>query len=151
LQLSAGFSDELTGRENVHLLGALHGLTRLQMRERFDAIVDFSGVEDFIDTPLRHYSSGMKVRLGFSVIAQLEHPILLVDEVLAVGDRDFRQKCYEVIERMLGEGRTLVLVSHSEGDLTRFCRRGIYINAGELRVDGSIDDALAAYNSLVSV
>ncbi|MBN1170929.1 MAG: ABC transporter ATP-binding protein [Micromonosporaceae bacterium] len=150
LQLSAGFADDLTGRENVQLLGSLHGLSRSQIKSKFDEIISFAEVDKFVDTPLRHYSSGMKVRLGFSVIAQLTHPILLVDEVLAVGDRAFRTKCYTVIDRMLKEGRTLVLVSHSDSDLTRFCSRGLYINAGVLHTDGPIREALAAYNSAVT-
>jgi ABC-2 type transport system ATP-binding protein len=88
----------------------------------------------------------MRVRLGFALIAHLPHPILLVDEVLAVGDKDFREKCYETIEGMLSEGRTLVLVSHNESDLRRFCNRGIYINSGVMEVDGPLDEALSAYN-----
>jgi ABC-2 type transport system ATP-binding protein len=151
LELSAGFSNDLTGRENVQLVGALHGMTRAELRRRLPDIIDFAGdqVAHAIDLPVRHYSSGMRVRLGFAVIAQLPHPILLVDEVLAVGDKDFRQKCYATIEGMLAEGRTLVLVSHNEGDLRRFCTRGIYINAGRMEVDGSIVEALRAYNGPV--
>jgi ABC-2 type transport system ATP-binding protein len=148
LELSAGFSGDLTGRENVYLVGSLHGMSRSELKAKFDEIVDFAGeqIRRSIDTPVRHYSSGMKVRLGFSVIAQLRHPILLVDEVLAVGDKDFRQKCYATIERLLAEGRTLVLVSHNESDLTRFCTRGLYINEGRLEVDGPLREALDAYN-----
>jgi ABC-2 type transport system ATP-binding protein len=112
-------------------------------------IAEFADIGDFMDMQVRHYSTGMRVRLGFAVIAQLTHPILLVDEVLAVGDKDFRNKCYATIEGMLAEGRTLVLVSHSEADLKRFCNRGIYINSGKMVVDGPIDDALDAYNGLV--
>jgi ABC-2 type transport system ATP-binding protein len=151
LELSAGFSNDLTGRENVHLVGSLHGLSPSFLKRKFDEIVSFAGeqVEKAIDTPVRHYSSGMKVRLGFSVIAQLHHPILLVDEVMAVGDAEFRAKCYATIERLLAEGRTLVLVSHNEGDLTRFCTRGLYLNAGRLLVDGTIREALDAYNNVV--
>lgn len=151
LELSAGFSSDLTGRENIHLVGSLHGLSRSELKKKFDHIVEFAGeqVQHSIDTPVRHYSSGMKVRLGFSVISQLHHPILLVDEVLAVGDKEFRQKCYATMERLLAEGRTLVLVSHNEGDLKRFCTRGIYINSGRLEVDGELCDALDAYNGLV--
>jgi ABC-2 type transport system ATP-binding protein len=145
LELSAGFSGDLTGRENVHLVGALHGLSKAELRARFDEIVEFADIGDFIDMPVRHYSSGMKVRLGFAVISQLPHPIMLVDEALAVGDRDFRAKCYDTMEKLLAEGRTLVLVSHSESDLTRFCTRGLYLNHGHLVVDGSINDALSAY------
>ncbi|HEX5596661.1 MAG TPA: ABC transporter ATP-binding protein [Micromonosporaceae bacterium] len=152
LELSAGFSNELTGRENVHLLGALHGLGPTVLKRKFDEIVSFAGeqIERAIDSPVRHYSSGMKVRLGFSVIAQLRHPILLVDEVMAVGDAEFRQKCYATIERLLGEGRTMVLVSHNEGDLTRFCTRGLYLNAGRLVVDGTVEEALDAYKNVVT-
>lgn len=151
LELSAGFSNDLTGRENVHLVGSLHGLGSKFLKQRFDEIVAFAGeqIEKAIDTPVRHYSSGMKVRLGFSVIAQLPHPILLIDEVTAVGDADFRKKCYATIERLLAEGRTLVLVSHNEKDLTRFCTRGLYFDGGRLRVDGTIEQALAAYHDVV--
>jgi len=149
LELSAGFSNELTGRENVQLVAALHGMSRAELKEKLPEIIEFAEIDDFIDVPVRHYSTGMRVRLGFAVIAQLKHPILLVDEVLAVGDKDFRNKCYATIERMLGEGRTLVLVSHNESDLTRFCNRGIYINSGIMEVDSTIEEALAAYNGLV--
>jgi ABC-2 type transport system ATP-binding protein len=151
LELSAGFSSDLTGRENVHLVGSLHGLSAAFLRRKFDEIVEFAGeqVRNSIDTPVRHYSSGMQVRLGFSVIAQLQHPILLVDEVLAVGDAEFRAKCYATIERLLAEGRTLVLVSHNEADLTRFCSRGLYFDGGKLKIDGTIDEALDSYKNVV--
>lgn len=146
LELSAGFSGDLTGRENIHLVGALHGLARAEIKAKFDEIVEFAEIGEFIDMPVRHYSSGMKVRLGFAVIAQLPHPILLVDEALAVGDKQFREKCYGTIEKLLSEGRTLFVVSHSEADLSRFCKRGLYINQGRLAVNGTLDEALAAYN-----
>jgi len=151
LELSAGFSNDLTGRENIHLVGSLHGLSPSYLKAKFDEIVDFAGeqVAKALDTPVRHYSSGMKVRLGFSVIAQLQHPILLVDEVMAVGDAEFRKKCYATIERLLAEGRTLVLVSHNENDLTRFCTRGLYLNGGRLLVDGTVREALDAYHNVV--
>ncbi|MGW0432291.1 ABC transporter ATP-binding protein [Micromonospora sp. NPDC003197] len=151
LELSAGFSNDLTGRENVHLVGSLHGLSAAYLKRNFDEIISFAGeqCEKAIDTPVRHYSSGMKVRLGFSVISHLQHPILLMDEVMAVGDAEFRKKCYATIERLLAEGRTLVLVSHNESDLTRFCTRGLYFNAGRLEVDGTVREALDAYNNVV--
>ncbi|GIH11377.1 hypothetical protein Rhe02_94440 [Rhizocola hellebori] len=151
LELSAGFASDLTGRENVNLVGALHGMSREQLRRNFDHIVEFAGdqVRRSIDAPVRHYSSGMRVRLGFSVIAQLPHPILLVDEVMAVGDAEFRAKCYDTMEHLLAEGRTLVLVSHNESDLTRFCTRGLFINDGGMAVDGSMSDALTAYKEVV--
>jgi ABC-2 type transport system ATP-binding protein len=152
LELSAGFSNDLTGRENLYLVGGLHGLSSRYLREHFDEIVSFAGeqVERAIDTAVRHYSSGMKVRLGFAIISHLPHPILLMDEVTAVGDAEFRAKCYATIDRLLGEGRTLVLVSHNEKDLTRFCRRGLYLDAGRLSVDGTIAEALDAYHSAVA-
>ncbi|MEV4757247.1 ABC transporter ATP-binding protein [Micromonospora sp. NPDC049559] len=151
LELSAGFSNDLTGRENVHLVGSLHGLSPNYLKRHFDEIVEFAGeqVSKAVDTPVRHYSSGMKVRLGFAVISHLTHPILLMDEVMAVGDAEFRKKCYDTIERLLAEGRTLVLVSHNEGDLTRFCTRGLYFDRGELKIDGTVRDALDAYNNVV--
>jgi ABC-2 type transport system ATP-binding protein len=147
IQLSAGFAGDLTGRENVFMVASLHGLTKKEIRASFDEIVEFAGeqVRDAIDSPVRHYSSGMKVRLAFSLVSRLPHPILLVDEALAVGDREFKQKCYKVIDRLLAEGRTLVLVSHSEPQLTRFCKRGLYLNRGSLVVDGTIQEALDAY------
>jgi ABC-2 type transport system ATP-binding protein len=153
LELSAGFAGDLTGRENVHLVGSLHGITKAQMRTRFDRIVEFAGeqVRRSIDAPVRHYSSGMRVRLGFSVITQLEHPILLVDEVMAVGDAEFKAKCYDTMEALLAEGRTLVLVSHNESDLTRFCTRGLFVHDGQLAVDGTMSDALRAYKEVVEV
>ncbi|WP_150239308.1 ABC transporter ATP-binding protein [Nocardiopsis quinghaiensis] len=147
LELRAGFNDNLTGRENVYLVGSLHGMTERQIDERFDEIVDFAEIEPkFVDTPVRHYSSGMKVRLGFALISQLEHPVMLVDEVLAVGDKAFKRKCYEAIDRMLANQRTMVLVSHNESDLRRFCNRGLYVKGGGLALDTDIDAALAAYN-----
>jgi ABC-2 type transport system ATP-binding protein len=147
IQLSAGFSGDLTGRENLFLIASLHGMSKRQIKERFDEIVDFAGdqVRDAIDSPVRHYSSGMKVRLAFSLVSRLPHPILLVDEALAVGDREFKIKCYQVIDKLLADGRTLVLVSHSASQLTRFCKRGLYLNRGKLVVDGTIQEALDAY------
>jgi ABC-2 type transport system ATP-binding protein len=148
IQLSAGFSGDLTGRENVFLVASLHGLSRKEIKRKFNDIVTFAGdqVIDAIDSPVRHYSSGMKVRLAFSLVSRLPHPILLVDEALAVGDRDFKKKCYSVIDGLLAEGRTLVLVSHSQPQLTRFCKRGLYLDKGGIVVDGTIQEALDAYN-----
>ncbi|MDS1269739.1 ABC transporter ATP-binding protein [Lipingzhangella sp. LS1_29] len=147
LELRAGFNDQLTGRENVYLVGSLHGMRESEIDERFADIVDFAELDQkFVDTPVRHYSSGMKVRLGFSLISQLEHPIMLVDEVLAVGDKAFKRKCYDAINRMLENNRTMVLVSHNENDLKRFCNRGLYIKDGRLSLDADIATALNAYN-----
>jgi ABC-2 type transport system ATP-binding protein len=147
IEVTGGFVGELTARDNIWLTAGLHGLSKGQIEERFDEIVDFAEVGDFLDTPFRHFSSGMKVRLGFSVITTLDEPIVLVDEVLAVGDRSFREKCYKRMEELLSGGRTLFLVSHSEADLRRFCTRGLYLRSGELITDGLVDEALEQYNS----
>jgi ABC-2 type transport system ATP-binding protein len=145
IELSAGFVGDLTARENVYLISSLHGFDREQTDERFDDIMQWAGVTRFVDTPVMHFSSGMKARLAFSIVTRMEEPILLVDEVLAVGDRRFRRKCGVVIDRMLGEGRTMLLVSHNEGDLRRWCTRGIYLRRDEPLVEGPIDDILAMY------
>ncbi|GAA4957216.1 hypothetical protein GCM10023224_48860 [Streptomonospora halophila] len=148
LELRAGFNGRLTGRENIHLVGSLHGMGPGDIEERFDEIVEFADLRDgSVDTPVRHYSSGMKVRLGFALITRLDHPILLVDEVLAVGDEGFRAKCYAAIDRMLAQGRTMVLVSHNEADLRRFCSRGFYLKDGALALDDGIDAVLGAYQA----
>jgi ABC-2 type transport system ATP-binding protein len=146
IELTGGFVPELTARDNIWLTAGLHGLSKAQIEERFDEIVGFAEIGDFLDTPFRHFSSGMQVRLGFSVVTQLDEPIILVDEVLAVGDKRFREKCYTRMEQIVSDGRTLFLVSHNENDLRRFCRRGLYLRAGELIVDGPVEEAVEAYN-----
>ena len=149
IELTGGFLGELSARENVLLTAGLHGLSKAEITERFDEIVDFAGpqVRQGLDMPFRHFSSGMQVRLGFALITTLDEPIVLVDEVLAVGDKAFRDKCYQRMEALLGEGRTLFLVSHSEADLRRFCTRGLYLQSGRLVADGSMDDILEQYNN----
>jgi ABC-2 type transport system ATP-binding protein len=146
IEITGGFVGELTGRDNIWLTAGLHGLSKTQIEDRFDEIVDFAEIGEFLDTPFRHYSSGMKVRLGFSVITTLDEPIVLVDEVLAVGDRAFREKCFVRMEALLGGGRTLFLVTHSEPSLRRFCTRGLYLKLGELVTDGTVDEAIDHYN-----
>jgi ABC-2 type transport system ATP-binding protein len=147
IEVTGGFVGDLTARDNIWLTAGLHGLGRRQIAQRFDEIVDFAEVGDFLDTPFRHFSSGMKVRLGFSVVTTLDEPIVLVDEVLAVGDRAFREKCYGRMNDLLAGGRTLFLVSHNEADLRRFCTRGLYLKAGSLVVDGPLEDALTTYRA----
>ena len=147
LELSAGFNPDLTGRDNVYLLGSLHGFSKEEIDARYRQIVRWAELERFMDTPLRHFSSGMKSRLGFSVVTRMDEPILLVDEVLAVGDRAFRRKSYRVMERLLSEGRTVLLVSHNEGDLERFCTRGIYLKSGAKVADGPMDEVLDIYRT----
>jgi ABC-2 type transport system ATP-binding protein len=145
IAITGGFEGELTARENIYLVAGLHGMSGPEIEEAFDEIVDFSEIGDFLDTPFKHFSSGMKVRLAFSVVSRLNEPILLVDEVLAVGDKKFRNKCLKRIENLLAEGTTLFLVSHSEGNLRRYCERGLYLESGELRADGPIDEIIERY------
>jgi len=147
IEITGGFVDDLTVRDNVYLTAGLHGMTKAEIAERFDEIIEFAEIADFIDTPYKHLSSGMKVRIAFAVISRLEEPIILVDEVLAVGDKGFREKCYRRIEELLAGGRTLFFVSHNEKDLRRFCSRGLYLDKGKLVLDGPIADVLARYNS----
>ncbi|MCI0685735.1 MAG: ABC transporter ATP-binding protein [Sporichthyaceae bacterium] len=145
IELSSGMVSDLTARDNIFLSAGLHGLPRSEVEERFEEIVQFAELEAVLDTPVRHFSSGMKARLAFAVATRLDAPIILVDEVLAVGDRRFRKKCQERMEEMVSGGRTLFLVSHSESDLKRFCTRGLYLRNGQLVGDGPLDETLAQY------
>ncbi len=147
IEITGGFVGDLTVRENVRLTSGLHGMSKAEVARRFDGIIDFAELEDFVDTPYKHLSNGMKVRLAFSVVSQLEEPILLVDEVLAVGDKAFREKCYRRIDELLAEGRTLFFVSHSERDLRRFCTRGLYLDKHRLVMDAPIAEVLDRYNA----
>ena len=122
-------------------------MSRAKTLSRFDEIVDFAEIPDFLDTPYKHLSSGMKVRVAFAVVSRLEEPIILVDEVLAVGDKAFKRKCYARIDEMVAAGRTLFLVSHSDNDLRRFCSRGLYLRGGRLVEDGPMADVLARYET----
>ncbi|MEM0925926.1 MAG: ABC transporter ATP-binding protein [Planctomycetota bacterium] len=145
LEVGTGFHPELTGRENVYLNGTILGMTRAEVNRQFDAIVDFAGVEKFIDTPVKRYSSGMKVRLGFAVAAHLEPEILIVDEVLAVGDVDFQRKCLGKMEDVANSGRTILFVSHNMAAVSQLCRTGIVLDEG--RTDGTqpIEAAIDLY------
>lgn len=147
IEITGGFVGDLTVRENVRLTAGLHGMPRAEVARRFDGIIDFAELHDFVDTPYKHLSNGMKVRLAFAVVSQLEEPVLLVDEVLAVGDKAFREKCYRRIDELLAEGRTLFFVSHNERDLRRFCTRGLYLDKGKLAMDAAIGDVLDRYNA----
>jgi homopolymeric O-antigen transport system ATP-binding protein len=145
LEVGTGFHGELTGRENVYLNGVLLGLTRREIDRRFDEIVAFSEIEEFLDTPVKRYSSGMTVRLAFSVAAHLEPEILLVDEVLAVGDLAFQRKCLGKMNDVASTGRTVVFVSHNMALIQALCRRGIYLEHGSVQTDASIAVAVANY------
>src|SRR5258707_5915733 len=147
LEVGTGFHDELTGRENIFLNGSILGMRKREVEERFDAIVVFSGVEQFIDTPIKHYSSGMRLRLGFAVAAHLEPDVLIVDEVLAVGDAGFQKKCIQAMEGLRNSGRTVLFVSHNLAAVENLCSRGIWIDAGKVRMDGAAKDIIASYMS----
>ena len=147
LEVGTGFHDELTGRENIYLNGSILGMRKREVEERFDAIVDFSGVEQFIDTPIKHYSSGMRLRLGFAVAAHLEPDVLIVDEVLAVGDAGFQKKCIQAMEGLRNTGRTVLFVSHNLAAVENLCSRGIWIDSGKIRMDGRAKDVIASYMS----
>lgn len=147
IEITGGFVGDLTVRENVGLTAGLHGMSRAEVSRRYDDIIAFAELDEFQEIPYKHLSNGMKVRLAFSVVSQLEEPILLVDEVLAVGDKAFRDKCYQRIDELLSDGRTLFFVSHNERDLRRFCTRGLYLNKGALVLDAGINDVLDRYNA----
>lgn len=147
IEITGGFVGDLTVRENVRLTAGLHGMSKAEVSRRYDDIIEFAELEDFQDAPYKHLSNGMKVRLAFSVVSQLDEPILLVDEVLAVGDKAFRDKCYKRIDELLADGRTLFFVSHNERDLRRFCTRGLYLNKGALVLDAGINEVLDRYNA----
>ena len=145
LELGAGFHPELSGRENVFLNGAILGLSKKEITARFDDIVEFAGLADFIDTPVKNYSSGMFVRLGFAVAAHVEPDVLLIDEVLSVGDESFQRRCAEKIEEFRRDGRTIVFVSHGLGQVEQLCQDVAWIEKGELRMLGPAAEVISAY------
>lgn len=145
LEVGTGFHQDLTGRENVYLNGTVLGMSKREIDSKFDEIVDFSGVEKFIDTPVKRYSSGMKVRLAFSVAAHLEPEILLVDEVLAVGDADFQKKCLGKMENIATDGRTILFVSHNMAAITSLCVTGLLLGQGQVILQGTIYDVVQQY------
>ena len=145
LELGTGFHPELSGRENVYLNAAILGVPRRYVHERFDEIVEFSGLEQFIDTPVKNYSSGMFVRLGFAVAINVDPDVLIIDEVLAVGDAEFQAKCADKIADMRDRDKTIVLVTHALDDVERLCRRAAWIDHGRLRMIGAPHEITAAY------
>jgi len=151
LEVGTGFHQELTGRENIFLNGAILGMTKEEITEKFDAIVEFSGVKKFIDTPVKRYSSGMLVRLGFSVAAHMEPDILLVDEVLAVGDADFQKKCLGKMDEVTGKGgRTILFVSHNLDAIEKLCKRCILLKNGKIEMVGKTKDVIDEYSNVKS-
>ncbi|KAF0207715.1 MAG: lipopolysaccharide transport system ATP-binding [Actinobacteria bacterium] len=145
LEVGAGFHPELTGRENVYMNGSILGMSRIQIRERFDEIVDFAGVEQFLDTPVKRYSSGMYVRLAFAVAAHLEPDVLIVDEVLAVGDAAFQKKCLSKMDDASRGGRTVLFVSHNMAAVQSLCSRAVLLERGGIVVDGSPSEVIHQY------
>jgi ABC-type polysaccharide/polyol phosphate transport system ATPase subunit len=147
LEVGTGFHPELSGRENVFLSGAVLGMKKREIVAKFDQIVDFSGVGDFIDTPLKHYSTGMQTRLAFAVAAHLEPEILLIDEVLAVGDLEFQKKCLGKMSEVARGGRTVLFVSHQMNQIRRLCERVLWIDRGQVRASGPTGEVVAAYET----
>ncbi len=150
LELGAGFHPDFTGRENVYLNGSILGLSRRAVREHMDEIVAFAGLERFIDLPVRTYSSGMHMRLGFAVAAHLEADVLLLDEVFAVGDEEFQRKCFGKIFEFKQRGGTIVFVSHDAAAVERLCERAILLRAGHVEFDGPTQAAILAYHRLLA-
>src|SRR5947208_2916137 len=150
LELGAGFHPDFTGRENVYLNGSIHGLSRARVREVMDEIVAFAELEKFIDLPVRTYSSGMYMRLGFSVAAHIQADVLLLDEVFAVGDEQFQRKCFGKIAEFKRRGGTILFVSHDAQAVERLCDRAVLLRQGEIAFDGSTPDAIAAYRRLLA-
>lgn len=145
LEVGTGFHPELTGRENIFMNGVLLGMSRQEVAQKFDEIVVFSGVEQFLDTPVKRYSSGMRVRLGFAVAAHLDPEILIIDEVLAVGDAEFQRKCLGRMNVVASEGRTVLFVSHQMEAIQSLCSRAILLRSGKIQMDGSAKDVVSAY------
>jgi len=145
LEIGTGFHAELTGRENIFLNGSILGMKRLEIKKKFDEIIDFAEISAFVDTPVKRYSSGMYIRLAFAVAAHLESDILIVDEVLAVGDVKFQKKCLGKMEDVAKKGRTVLLVTHNMASVAALCQRGIVLDNGNLIYNGSIDKAIAIY------
>ncbi len=150
LELGAGFHPDFTGRENVYLNGSIYGLSRARVRELMDEIVAFAELERFIDLPVRTYSSGMFMRLGFSVAAHIEADVLLLDEVFAVGDEDFQRKCFGKIAQFKRRGGTIVFVSHDAQAVERLCDRAVLLKQGQVAFDGPTRDAIARYRQLLA-
>ncbi len=149
LELGAGFGPDFSGRENIYLNGALHGFGREEIEQRVEEIVAFSELGEFIDLPVKIYSSGMFLRLGFAIAAHLEADVMLIDEILAVGDESFQRKCFARISERMRAGATLVLVSHDPGAIERVCRRVVVIDAGEVSFDGPVAEGLLHYHRLL--
>lgn len=148
LELGAGFHPDFTGRENIYFNASIFGLTRKEIDKRLDDIIKFSELEEFIDNPVRTYSSGQYMRLAFSIAINVDAEILLIDEILAVGDQHFQEKCFEKLKELRDSDKTIVIVSHSMGVIKDICKRGIWINEGKVQMDGPIDEVVDKYLSV---
>lgn len=147
LELTAGFSEEMTGRENIYLKGYLLGLNDSQIKEIESSIIDFAELGDYIDQPVRTYSSGMRLRLGFAININTKPQILVIDEALAVGDATFQNKCKNKIKELISQNVTVIFVSHSKNGVKEICKRAIYLKKGEIIFDGDVDEALKVYSA----
>ena len=145
LELGAGFHDDFTGRENIYFNASIFGLTHSEIDDRIDDIIEFSELKDFIDNPVRTYSSGMYMRLAFSVAINVDADILLIDEILAVGDQHFQDKCFSKLKELRDSDKTIVIVSHSLDSVRKLCTRGIWINNGQVSMDGNINEVIDEY------
>jgi homopolymeric O-antigen transport system ATP-binding protein len=149
IELGAGFHPDLTGRENIILNGLLLGLSKREIQKREGKIIDFAELGGFIDSPVKQYSSGMFMRLGFAIATEVDPDILLMDEILAVGDAAFQQKCLERIDAFHRQGKTIFMVSHAPGNIRKFCQRALWIHDGVLRADGPADEVLGRYEEIL--
>lgn len=145
LELGAGFHDDFTGRENIYFNASIFGLTRQEINAKLEEIIKFSELREFIDNPVRTYSSGMYMRLAFSVAINVQADILLIDEILAVGDKHFQDKCFAKLKELKDSGKTIVIVTHNMDQVKRFCDRAVWLYKGEIRQDGKVDDVLKEY------
>ena len=145
LELGAGFHDDFTGRENIYFNASIFGLTRSEIDKKIDDIIEFSELGDFIDNPVRTYSSGMYMRLAFSVAINVDAEILLIDEILAVGDQHFQDKCFAKLEELKNSEKTIVIVSHSLDSIKKLCNRAVWINKGKIQMDGKTDEVIEEY------
>lgn len=151
MELGVGFQPELTGRENVFLNASIHGLSRSEIERLYDAIVEYSGLGHFIDVPIKNYSSGMHMRLGFAIAANLDPDILLLDEIFAVGDADFQQRCTDTVRGFIDRGKTIIFVSHSPAAVRTICRRVCVLDHGQLAFDGEVEAGLDFYERLIGL
>lgn len=150
LELGAGFHPDFSGRENIYFNASIFGLTKKEIDDRLEQIIEFSELKDYIDNPVRTYSSGMYMRLAFSVAINVDAQILLVDEILSVGDQHFQEKCFKKIEELKAQGKTIVIVTHTMGAVQRFCTRAVWLYNGKIKMDGNPDDVVPEYTKVTA-